>query len=169
MYPLQRIPFVSITQVRSFYPKHRCTCTRSSEPSMNTYYPRLPNGAKQKLPSLLHMEYKVAELAEEIGITPKTIYSRYIPAGLPHRRDNSGNIWIVGTEFAKWINEALKNKPAPVKLADNEGYCARCKQPRPFSAMELKRVLSAGRASYVGLCSVCGATMTVIRRTHDQP
>lgn len=136
---------------------------------MTDYYPRLPNGSRQKLPSLLHMEYKVAELAEEIGVTPKTIYTKYITAGMPHRRDASGNIWIVGTEFAEWVNQAMKNKPKFTRMAEDEGYCARCRQPRKFASRELKNVLSAGRASYVGPCSICGCQMTVIRRTHDKP
>lgn len=134
---------------------------------MNNYVPRFPPGVRQRLPSLLRMEYKVSELARELGVTPKTIYTKYLSSGLPHRRDTAGNIWIVGTDFAAWALSLLASKPAPVKLAGNEGFCARCKCPRVFTSMQLRRVLSSGRASYVGACSVCGATMTVIRRQHD--
>lgn len=135
---------------------------------MNGYIPRLPKGAIQKLPSLLHMEYKVSELANELGVSTKTIYTKYLPA-CPHRRDHAGNIWIVGTQFASWVSTVVKSKPAPVKLGIRQGFCARCKVPREFVDMKIKRLLSAGRASYVGACSVCGATMTVIRRSHDMP
>lgn len=135
---------------------------------MNNYVPNLPKGARQKLPGLLYMEYKVSELASELGVTAKTIYTGYIPAGLPHRKDASGNIWIIGTDFAAWVTEALARKKPRTKLKQNEGFCARCKAPRVFVSMELRRVMSAGRSSYTGACSVCGATMMVIRRTHDQ-
>lgn len=132
------------------------------------YVPNLPKGTAQKLPGLLYMEYKPSELAEELGISTATIYNRYIQEGLPHRKDQSGNIWIVGTDFTEWARARLKKKTHAVKLAANEGYCGRCKQPRAFVTMTLKRELSAGRGSFTGPCSVCGATMLVIRRIHDK-
>lgn len=134
----------------------------------NEYVPHLPKGTAQKLSGLLYMEYKPSELADELGITTATIYNKYLKEGLPHRKDSSGNLWIVGTAFADWARNRLKKKTRRIKLAMNEGYCGRCKAPRVFASMTLKRVLSAGRASYTGPCSICGATMLVIRRTHDK-
>lgn len=64
--------------------------------------PRMTGVQMSHLGVLLWMEYKPSEIAEEIKCNTDTVYKSYIPAGCPHRRDEEGNIWIVGTEFAVW-------------------------------------------------------------------
>ena len=64
--------------------------------------PRLSHRQALKLAGLLPMEYRPTELARQIGCHRSTIYECYVPNGAPHRRDEHGHLWIVGTEFAVW-------------------------------------------------------------------
>jgi hypothetical protein len=76
------------------------------------------------------MEYKPSEIAEEIGISLTTIYRNYLPAGCPHRREKSGQIWIHGKSFAAWaraINELNKAQKS-IGLEENQAWCVRCNQ-----------------------------------------
>ena len=64
--------------------------------------PRISRPQVIRLGRLLNMYYKPSEIAEEIGISPDTVYRTYIPAGCPHEVDESGRIWIIGTTFRDW-------------------------------------------------------------------
>jgi hypothetical protein len=80
-----------------------------------------------RLKRILNMLYKPSELAEEIGVTPDTIYRSYLPAGLPHTRDEQGDIWINGTAFKGWAKQtvtkrARKRNPLP----DGYAWCFKC-------------------------------------------
>jgi hypothetical protein len=75
------------------------------------------------------MEYKVSELAEELGITENTVYISWIPEGLPLRRDKAGHIWIHGTAAAGWIKEKSQRSNEKIRMLDNQAYCMLCKKP----------------------------------------
>ncbi len=93
-----------------------------------------------KLGRLLNMLYKPAEIAEEIGVTADTVYRSYLPAGLPHTRDEQGNIWIHGTAFVSWAREVIarrKNKRAP--LPDDHAWCLKCNEPVPLINPKVKK------------------------------
>ncbi len=93
-----------------------------------------------KLARLLDMLYKPAEIAEEIGVTPETIYRSYLPAGLPYTRDDQGNIWIHGTAFVSWAREMIsRRKSERVPLQDDEAWCLKCGGPVPLTNPKIKK------------------------------
>jgi hypothetical protein len=111
---------------------------------------------------LLFMEYKPSELARELRINAKTILRSYIPAGLPHRRDQNGNIWIVGTTFDEWAR-SIHHQKAFVKktrLRDDQAYCVKCRRVIEYQTVIKRRVLSAGRIMLFISCPHCGITLT---------
>jgi len=76
------------------------------------------------------MMYRPAELAEEICVSVDTIYRSYIPAGMPHTKDQAGNIWINGTHFVAWAKETIaKSKEKRYPLPDDYAWCMHCNQP----------------------------------------
>lgn len=70
------------------------------------------NAVSAKLTRLLNMQYRPSELADELGIDITVIYKSYIPLGCPHTKDDTGHLWIVGTEFRQWFkrNKLKANK-----------------------------------------------------------
>ncbi len=93
-----------------------------------------------KLARLLDMLYKPAEIAEEIGVTPETIYRSYLPAGLPYTRDEQGNIWIHGPAFVGWAHEMIaRRKNERVPLADDQAWCLKCRGPVPLINPKVKK------------------------------
>lgn len=134
--------------------------------------PRVSRAIIRHTQRLLHMEYKPSEIAEIIGVTPKTIYDTYIMAGLPHRRDAAGNIWIVGTEFRDWALAALergqryasqKRKP----IGENQGFCLKCRQVRDFKKITRRVELSKNRVMVYGVCSVCDGKVSSIKKGNN--
>lgn len=82
-----------------------------------------------KLGRLLDMLYKPAEIAEEIGVTNDTVYRCYLPAGVPHARDERGNIWIHGPAFAAWARETISKKQSQrAGLPPGHAWCMKCNQ-----------------------------------------
>jgi hypothetical protein len=110
---------------------------------------------KARLGRLLEMQYRPSEIAEELGISKDTVYRGWIPAGAPHVRDESGQLWLVGTELAAWLldQDAVR---APVTLMPGEAYCMRCK-----AAVRIAGEVTREPAGYAvmvrGSCAVCGA------------
>jgi hypothetical protein len=122
---------------------------------------------------LLCMEYKPSELARELRINPKTILRSYIPAGLPHRRDEGGNIWIVGTKFNKWartIYEHTHIKAGHILMKDNQVFCVRCNCVVEFHEIKKSRALSGGRSMLFVVCPNCGKTCVRFMKgiSHDR-
>lgn len=131
--------------------------------------PRVSRAIIRRTQRLLHMEYKPSEIAEIIGVTPKTIYEAYILAGLPHRRDAAGNIWIVGTEFREWALAALERgqRYAAQKRAaigENQGFCMKCRQVRDFKKVTRRVELSKNRVMIYAICSACDGKMSSIKK-----
>ncbi len=82
-----------------------------------------------KLGRLLDMLYKPSEIAEEIGIAQDTVYRSYLPAGLPHTRDDQGNVWIHGPAFIAWAKQTISLKKSKrVGLPDGYAWCMKCNQ-----------------------------------------
>ena len=131
--------------------------------------PRVSRAIIRRSLRLLHMEYKPSEIAEVIGVTPKTIYDTYILAGLPHRRDVAGNIWIVGDEFRQWAETALERgkryaaqKRQPI--GEDEAYCLRCKQVRKYKDITKRVELSKNRIMVYGVCAGCDGKISSIKK-----
>lgn len=81
-----------------------------------------------RLGRILNMMYKPPELAEEIGVTPDTIYRSYIPAGLPFIREYH-SVWIHGPSFVQWARDIVSTqRKAHPGLPDGYAYCLKCNQ-----------------------------------------
>ena len=135
----------------------------------DSHAPRVSRAVVRRMMRLLEMEYKPSELADEIGITAKTIYDTYLPAGLPHRRDAGGNIWIVGTTFVKWADEVLQKglrraSQRKEPIGENQGYCVKCQKVRDFSEITRRKTMSKNRVMLYGSCSECGTKMSTIKK-----
>jgi len=92
--------------------------------------PRMTGVQMSHLGVLLWMEYKPSEIAEEIKCNTDTLYKSYIPAGCPHRRDEEGNIWIVGTEFSAWSRKMFKRSDArKTDMGRDQAWCMKCRRP----------------------------------------
>lgn len=72
--------------------------------------PRFDRGTMRRAIRLLWMEYRVSEMAEVLRVNPQTIYRSWIPEGCPHRKDEGGAIWIVGTEFREWAEACVASR-----------------------------------------------------------
>lgn len=86
-----------------------------------------------KLGRLLNMMYKPSEIAEELGLSPDTIYRSYLPAGLPHTRDPHGGIWIHGPAFVAWARETVSKRKAKRQgLLPGHAWCMKCNAAVPL-------------------------------------
>jgi uncharacterized protein with PIN domain len=130
---------------------------------MTTRTPKLKHITITRLARLLDMLYRPAELAQEIGVSPTTIYTIYLPAGLPHRRDENGNIWIHGTAFIAWARQTILNRRSQrIHMPPDHAWCVRCNAPSPMTAPTVRPF-----NRYVELlqdrCPVCGSIINRAR------
>lgn len=122
-----------------------------------------------KLGRLLNMMYKPAELAEEIGVSIDTIHRSYLPAGLPHVRDEYNNVWIHGLSFANWARATIaKKKSERAGLPPDHAWCLKCNCAVQLINPKIKitnRYLELLQAA----CPHCGKTVNRARaRGGDQ-
>lgn len=74
------------------------------------------------------MEYKPAEIAEELGARKEQII-RLISVGAPARKDSKGHYWIHGKTFVQWLKDAGPKKPGDrATIEEDECYCVKCRQ-----------------------------------------
>jgi len=120
---------------------------------------KLTQPQQERLRRLLHMEYTVTELSQELGCKRRVI-ERAIEAGVPHRV--AGNrTWIVGDVFADWWYSRLPQRKT--ELAEDEAYCLRCRGARKFRVEEV-HPNSPGVERVVGECEECGAKVHRLRK-----
>jgi hypothetical protein len=116
-----------------------------------------------KLGRFLNMLYRPSEIAEEIGVADDTVYRSYLPAGLPHLRDDQGNIWIHGPAFVEWAKETIsKKKGRRASLPDGHAWCMKCNKAVPLNNPKIKqsnRYLELLQAP----CPDCGKTVNRAR------
>lgn len=107
--------------------------------------------------ALLNMEYKPSELARHLRVNHKTILRSYIPAGLPHRRDQGGNLWIVGSKFDEWARSIYQQRIQEKRptMCDDEAWCVRCRRIVKFVDVESQRKMSRGRTILRATCPHC--------------
>ena len=93
---------------------------------------------------LIDMEYKPAEMADELGANREQII-RLVTAGAPARKDTQGHYWINGLRFAQWLETAApKNDRDKQTVEDNEAYCFQCKSKVIFSENRRVRTIIYG-------------------------
>ena len=125
---------------------------------------RLPHSVIVKAPGLLPMLYKVSELAVELHLPERTLRD-WLENGAPHKRNQSGQIWVPGPEFSNWV-EGMHKPKREKKLTDNQAYCFRCKQ-----IVEIKdassRPIKGKLIMTKGICPHCGCVINRGGRTSD--
>lgn len=121
-----------------------------------------------KAPGLLNMPYKLIEIAKKLEINPRTL-SDWTDKGAPHTHDSRGHIWIVGTEFAQWVeNTRLQKKKASGenKLLNNQAYCMRCRKPVDLDKPVIEQ--GPGKLLFIkGHCPNCGCVINRGGRKND--
>ena len=122
---------------------------------------RLSQPQRERAKGLLRMEYTLRELATELQASPDQLKRACEFAACPHRVDNRGRLWIVGTEFHQWYETHAAQRKHP--LADNEAYCLRCRQAVPLTVTEVNP-RPHGLELRKGICPQCGANINRIGR-----
>lgn len=121
-----------------------------------------------KSTGLLPMQYKLDEIADKLGMNAHTL-SDWTDAGVPHTHDARGHIWIVGTEFAEWVEKLRAEKvkaSGERKLTDDQAYCMRCR--RPVDLINPVVNPAQGKLIYIkGICPTCGCTINRGGRKND--
>ncbi len=118
-----------------------------------------------RLGRLLYMRYRPSELAAEIGCHVDTVYRSFVPSGCPHRRDEQGHIWIIGTEFAEWARAIAKRKHAP--LGEGEVFCLKCRARTRMTGHLIVKPTNHYLELVAGECSECGTTVHRARARHN--
>ena len=117
---------------------------------------RIPHGVIVRSPRLLPMRYKVRELAGDLKMPERTLRD-WLKKGAPHERDSNGQIWIIGENFAKWVDQK-RVKKRERKLDDNEAYCLRCKEIVEFRSTQTRHI--KGKLIHIkGECPVCSCVI----------
>ncbi len=114
-----------------------------------------------RLGRLLHMEYTLRELTEELDCEKRKIRTA-VEAGCPHRRTPTGRIRIVGDEFNDWYQEIIRRRKRP--LGFNEAYCVGCKRAVPLSEEVETTTLANGVRKVEAPCPICGNTVNRFRK-----
>jgi hypothetical protein len=117
---------------------------------------RLNGNQRNRLAKLLDMLYTPSELANELGFTTRQIYRVYIPAGLPHERDERNHIWINGKVFREWAKEIYQKK----ELGLNEAFCLSCR--RSVKMIKPERKQDGRLFYYLCTCPICGRKLARI-------
>lgn len=131
---------------------------------------KVTRGNAMRLKSLLHMEYKPTELAQEIGISTDTLYRSYLPAGAPCKVDTKGNIWIIGDQFAKWVMDYSKvnrRKAPKEKMEQGEAYCVACRKVVNLLNAKMQKPNARNIATFTGKCPECGRKVTRFCKASD--
>jgi len=123
----------------------------------NTPTPKINYDILRSSAALLNMEYKPSELARQLRVNVKTVIRSYVPSGLPHRRDQGGNIWIVGIKFDEWArtiyNQRIQEKhPA---MREDQAWCVRCRRIVDYAEVLDRRPMSQGRVILRATCPHC--------------
>jgi ribosomal protein S27AE len=116
-----------------------------------------------RLNSLLDMWYLPSEIAEETGLAVATIYRTFVTAGCPHRRDDTGHIWIRGTEFAAWLIRRNTKTPKK-KMAANQAYCFRCHRPVVMAGDITTEPSNKYLENMRATCPICGGVVMRARK-----
>jgi hypothetical protein len=120
--------------------------------------------------SLLWMKYEPSEIAEEIRCGTDTICKNYIPAGCPHERTATGQIWIIGTDFAAWALRIFGGRSKVVRKTDmgsDQAWCMKCRKPVDIVGLEAAESVHAEMIT--GKCVGCGSKVYRLRSKVRKP
>jgi len=117
-----------------------------------SFRPHLTHALIVKVPRLLPMWYSLSDLEAEAGVPIRTLRD-WLLHDLPHRRDQSGHIWIDGTQFASWVSQKRKLSHRP--MGSSEAYCLRCRKVVPLN--NTSESSYGNRILLRGTCPSCGS------------
>jgi hypothetical protein len=109
-----------------------------------------------KAPGLLPMLYSPPELEDELGVPARTLRD-WLKWSLPHKRDETGHIWINGQEFAVWVKAIRTSPRRKVLLKEGHAFCLGCKAA--VTMLEPKRRRHGNLVLLSGKCPTCGRTI----------
>ena len=115
-----------------------------------------------RLGRLIHMEYRPSEIADLLGVHVDTVRRSYLQAGCPHRRDEHGHIWIIGTAFRSWAEEVIaeRKRKTSQPMAEDEAWCMKCNKRIKITNPNIKPV-----NHYLELVqTVCEACGSIVNR-----
>lgn len=122
---------------------------------------KLTRSEAARLSRLLHMEYTLRELADELATSKRQIRTA-LEAGCPHRRTESGHIWIVGDEFRDWYHEICRRRKRPLRY--DEVYCLKCRRAVLLPDDPEVHVLRTGVERVTAACPHCATTVNRFRK-----
>jgi predicted RNA-binding Zn-ribbon protein involved in translation (DUF1610 family) len=122
---------------------------------------KLTRSEAARLGRLLHMEYTLRELADELDTSKRQIRTA-IEAGCPHRRTGAGHICIVGDEFRDWYHEICRRRKRP--LRSDEAFCLSCRRAVPLSDDAEVYPAPHGVERVTAACPLCGNTINRFRK-----
>lgn len=115
---------------------------------------KIPHSVIVKSPGLLPMKYKVSELSEELSIHERTLRD-WLAGGAPHQIDSRNHVWVIGTDFHKWVVESRKKKTSR-NMKEKDGWCLRCK--KTVEILNPQVISRVGQPIRIrGECPICGA------------
>lgn len=126
---------------------------------MSTKFIKFSQPQTLHLSRLLHMEYTLRELADEIQCSVQQI-RRAVEACCPHRVTERCT-WIVGDEFAAWYEAMVTDRKVP--LRHDEAFCLSCRRPVPLD-VETVTPVRPGVERVSGVCPRCQCTVHRFRR-----
>lgn len=119
---------------------------------------RLTAPQTNRMRSLLHMWYTPQEIANELGVSVQWVRRHALPAGCPHRRDETDHIWIDGRAFAEWAR--LASRVARTKMEPGQAWCMKCSKPVYMVGPLATRPINRKVEIITGTCGLCGCKVS---------
>lgn len=130
---------------------------------------RLTAPQANRMRSLLHMWYTPQELANEIGVSVQWVRRHALPAGCPHRRDETNHIWIDGQAFAQWAKSVIKPRRGRHVLGPGQAWCMKCARPVDMVGQLDTRPINAKVEVIIATCALCGCNVSRTQARDDKP
>lgn len=109
---------------------------------------------RERARGLLDMFYTPAELAEELGLLDRSyIYHTLLKHSLPSIKDDTGHVWIRGTDVLPWYIAYCEKRKC--KTAPDQAYCMKCKQARQVKTETIETVTYGKVKMQKAHCAVC--------------
>jgi hypothetical protein len=115
----------------------------------------LTQAQRERSRGLLDMLYSPVELAEELALVNQDyVHHTLLKRGLPSITDQSGHVWIRGTDVLPWytkFSQSHKHKTRP-----DQAYCMKCKLARRVKPSTREIVMFGNVKMQKANCAVCG-------------
>ena len=126
---------------------------------------RPSHAAIVRAPGLLPMRYTLRELSTELDIPVPTL-NDWRALGMPFEKDERGHVWIVGTDFTRWMSSSRVTQR--IRLKSGEAFCMTCAVAVKVACPIV--VQASGVERLNGFCAACNRPVTrVIRRWSTEP